>query len=86
VSSVWSLPRPYNEGQLSLEESLETTVRIAGVCVRWPPAWELISWSNEFVVRLSPASKDANTEAEESTTLETVTRRQPMKMQQTEMA
>jgi hypothetical protein len=47
--------------------------------VRWPPAWEL-------VVRESPASKDVNTEAEEATTLEAVTRRQPVKIQQTEKA
>jgi hypothetical protein len=46
--------------------------------VRWPPAWEL-------VVRQSPASKDVNTEAEEATALEAVTRRQPLKIQQIEM-
>jgi hypothetical protein len=45
--------------------------------VRWPPAWEL-------VVGQSPASMDVNTEAEEATALEAVTRRQPVKMQQTE--
>jgi hypothetical protein len=48
--------------------------------VRWPPAWELVSWSNELVVRQSPASKDVNSEAEEATALETVTRRQPVKI------
>jgi hypothetical protein len=32
----------------------------------------------------SPASKDVNTEVEEATGLETVTRRQPVKLQQTE--
>jgi hypothetical protein len=26
--------------------------------VRWPPAWELVSWSNEWFVRQLPASKD----------------------------
>jgi hypothetical protein len=35
-------------------------------------------------VRESPASKDANTEAEEATALEAVTRRQPVKIQHTE--
>jgi hypothetical protein len=35
-------------------------------------------------VRQSPASKDVNTGAEESTGLEAVTRRQPVKIQQTE--
>jgi hypothetical protein len=35
-------------------------------------------------VRQSPASKDVNTEAEEATTLEAVTRRRPVKIQQTE--
>jgi hypothetical protein len=49
--------------------------------MRWPPPWELVSWSNERVVSQSPASKDVNTEAEEATALETVTRRQPMMMQ-----
>jgi hypothetical protein len=52
--------------------------------VRWPPAWELISRSSERVVRQSPASKDLNTEAEEATALEAVTKRQPVKIQQTE--
>jgi hypothetical protein len=35
-------------------------------------------------VRQSTTSKDVNSKAEEHTTLETVTRRQPMKTQQTE--
>jgi anti-sigma factor RsiW len=43
-----------------------------------------VSWSTEWVVRQSPASKDAKTEAEEATVLEAVTRRQPVKIQQTE--
>jgi hypothetical protein len=47
--------------------------------VKWPPTWEL-------VVRQSPASKNMNTEAEEATALEAVTRRQPVKIQQTEKA
>jgi hypothetical protein len=45
--------------------------------VRWPPAWEL-------VVRELPANKDVNTEADEAMALEAVTRRQPVKIQQTE--
>jgi hypothetical protein len=40
------------------------------------------SW--ELVVTQSPASKDLNTEVEEDTALEAVTRRQPAKTQQTE--
>jgi hypothetical protein len=52
--------------------------------VRWPPAWKLVNWSNERAVRQSPAGKDVNTEAEEATALEAVTRRQPMKIQRTE--
>jgi hypothetical protein len=35
-------------------------------------------------VRQSPASKDVNTKAEEATALEAVTRRHPVKVQQTE--
>jgi hypothetical protein len=35
-------------------------------------------------VRQSPASKDVNTEVEGSTALEAVTRRRPVKIQQTE--
>jgi hypothetical protein len=46
------------------------------VCVRWPQTWKL-------TVKHSPASKDANTEAEKSTALKTVTRRLQMKIQQT---
>jgi hypothetical protein len=52
--------------------------------VRLPPAWELVSWTKELFVRQSPASKDVNTEIEEATALEAVTRRQPVKIQQTE--
>jgi hypothetical protein len=47
------------------------------VGVMWPPAWEL-------VVRQTPARKGVNTEAEEATVLEAVTRRQPVKIQQIE--
>jgi hypothetical protein len=35
-------------------------------------------------VRQSPVSKDVNTEAEEVTALEAITRRRPVKIQQTE--
>jgi hypothetical protein len=52
--------------------------------VRWPRAWELVSKSSELVVRQSLASKDTNPEAEEAMALEAVTRRQPVKIQQTE--
>jgi hypothetical protein len=38
----------------------------------------------ELVVIQSPASKDVNTKAEEATALEAVTKRQPVKIQQTE--
>jgi hypothetical protein len=51
--------------------------------VRWPPAWKLVSWSDELVMRQSPADKNVNTEAEEAMALEAVTRRQPVKTQQT---
>jgi hypothetical protein len=37
-----------------------------------------------FSVRSLPASEDINTEVEEATALEAVTRRQPLKMQQAE--
>jgi hypothetical protein len=37
-------------------------------------------------VRQSSASKDVNTEAEEATAMNAVTRRQPVKIQQTEKA
>jgi hypothetical protein len=47
------------------------------VGVIWPPARELAE-------RLSLASKNVNPEAEEATALETVARRQPVKIQQTE--
>jgi hypothetical protein len=43
---------------------------------------QLQEW--ELVVRRSPASVDVNTEDEEATALEAVTRRQPVKIQQTE--
>jgi hypothetical protein len=28
--------------------------------MKWPPAWELESWSNESVVEYSPAGKDVS--------------------------
>jgi hypothetical protein len=40
-----------------------------------------VSWSNERVMRSSPASKDVNTEAEEATALDAVTRRRAAKKQ-----
>jgi hypothetical protein len=52
--------------------------------VRWPPAWGLVSWSNESLARRSPTNKGVNTEADEATALEAVTRRQPVKIQQAE--
>jgi hypothetical protein len=51
--------------------------------VIWPPAYEFVSWSNELIVRQSPASKDVKTETEKVMTLEAFTRRQPLKIQQT---
>jgi hypothetical protein len=45
---------------------------------------KLDSWRNELILRQSPASKDVNTEAEKATALEAVTRRRPVKLQQTE--
>jgi hypothetical protein len=41
-------------------------------------------WSNELVVRQFQATNDVNAEAEEATVLEAVTRRRPVKIQQTE--
>jgi hypothetical protein len=38
----------------------------------------------EIVLRQSPVSKGVNTEAEETTALEAVTRRQPVKIEQAE--
>jgi hypothetical protein len=52
--------------------------------VRWPPASELVGAINELVLRQSPASKDTNTESEEATALETVTRQQSVKIHITE--
>jgi hypothetical protein len=37
--------------------------------VRWPPAWESVSWSNELGVRQSLASKGMNMVAEEAVAL-----------------
>jgi hypothetical protein len=84
--------RLYNEEQLRLRESPIGTLtlkqasprQVQEVGVRWPPAWNLVSWSNELVVRQLPANKDVNTEAEDATALGAVTRRQLVKTQQTE--
>jgi hypothetical protein len=45
---------------------------------------EVSPLEQKSVVRQSPASKDVNTEVEEATALEAVTRRQPVKIQQIE--
>jgi hypothetical protein len=42
-----------------------------------------VSWSKELVMRGSPAGKDVNAETEKAMALEAVTRRQPVKIQQT---
>jgi hypothetical protein len=34
--------------------------------VRWPPAWELVSWSSELVVVQWPAGRNLSTDAEDS--------------------
>jgi hypothetical protein len=44
--------------------------------VRWPPAWELVNWSNGSVVGYLPDSNDMSTEAEESPLLRSITRKQ----------
>jgi hypothetical protein len=43
-----------------------------------------VKYRFQLVVRQSPASKDVNRESEEATALEAVTRRQPVKAEQTE--
>jgi hypothetical protein len=83
--SMRSVPRLYNLEHLRLRESLETAVRRVG-------GWREIGtslrvrWNSELAVRESPACKDVNTEAEDATALKAVTRRQPVKTQQTEKA
>jgi hypothetical protein len=80
---VRSVPRLYNEDQLPLQGSLEAAVRrVRGWC---EVAASLgVSLRNVLFVRQSPTIKDVNTEAEEATALEAVTRRQPVKIQQTD--
>jgi hypothetical protein len=56
--SVRSAPRLYNMGQLPLGKNVERVVGRWKVGVRWPPAWDIISWSNELVVSQLPPSKD----------------------------
>jgi carbonic anhydrase len=65
--SYAAVPRLYNEEQLRLQKSLEIAVRRVEV-------------SCETVVGRYGCG---HTEAEEATTLEAVTRRQPVKIQQT---
>jgi anti-sigma factor RsiW len=62
--------------------SLETAMRSVGGWCEMVASLG-VSWSNELVVRQSLASKDVNTEAEEAMALEAVTRRRPVKIQQT---
>jgi hypothetical protein len=77
------MPKLYNEKQLRLRKSLEATMRIVGGWCEMAASLG-VSSSNELVLRESSASKDMNTEAEEATALEAVTRPQPVKIQQTE--
>jgi hypothetical protein len=41
--------------------------------VRWPPAWELVNYSNSAVMGYLVDSNDMNTEAEESPYFRSVT-------------
>jgi hypothetical protein len=74
VFSVGSVLRRCNEDQLPLEQILETAMRRVG-------GWCKMAASVTVFVGQSRTSTDVNTEAE---TLRTVTRRQPVKIQQTE--
>jgi hypothetical protein len=47
--------------------------------VRWPPAWELVNWSNRAVMRYSPDINDVSAEAEDSPLLRSVTGKRLMK-------
>jgi hypothetical protein len=49
-----------------------------------PHCFEMLLSNTDLVVRHSPAGKDVNTEFEEATALEAVTRRQQVKIQQAE--
>jgi hypothetical protein len=46
--------------------------RVGGWC-EMAASLEWVSWSNEFVARQMPASKDMNTDAEEAMALGTIT-------------
>jgi hypothetical protein len=81
VFSVWSVPSLY--GQLSLDEILETAMKREGGWCETAASLQ-VSWNNEWIERGSSANKDMNTEAEVATALKFVTRRQLVKMQQTE--
>jgi hypothetical protein len=74
VLSTQSVPRAYRKTPVWRESSVNQKSRRL---VRWPPALVL-------VVRQSPASKDMNMKAEEATALEAVTRRQLVKIWQTD--
>jgi hypothetical protein len=66
-------------------DSLETAVTIVGGwCEMAASLGVTVSWSNELLVRQSPASTDVNTEAEEAMALEAVTRQQQVKIKKTE--
>jgi hypothetical protein len=79
--SLWSVPRLYNEGQLLLEKSSETAVRMVRGWCEVAASCESDSWSNESVVRQSPAGKKVSTEAD---IVQFVTRQRLVKTQQTE--
>jgi hypothetical protein len=67
-----------------MRRGLEKAVRRVGSWCEMAASLGLVRWGNELVVRQSPVSKDVNVETEEATALEAVTRRQPVKIQQTE--
>jgi hypothetical protein len=73
VFSMWSVPNCYKKDKY----------RALSIAVN-QKSWRLVRNGRQPVGRQSPASKGVNTEAEKAMALEAVTRRQPVKKQQTE--
>jgi hypothetical protein len=67
-------------GDATVEELLEAVFSMRSV----PRCYKQDKSTVWSVLRHSPVSKDVNTEVEEATALEAVTRRKPVKIQQTE--
>jgi hypothetical protein len=78
--SMQSVPRLYKEEELRLPKNLETVVRRVELWSMMVTSLVISQLEQWVSFEILPASKDVNTEGDETTALEAFTRRQPGKV------